>query len=378
MILGIWNGIWEIRGYFAAIIVIGLGLKYKKSKIITRLMCFYSWALIGLNTYTADFASYEEMYVCSFEPRYSGHEPAYMALCKLCLSIGMSYRIFRMVVAAVIVFLTYKGLSYYTKRINYALALYLIFPFVGSASGLRNSFSVAIMLVVSRYLFDKRKKAAIKYILGVLVAMSFHYSSVFYFTFLIVRHNRAKNLTLIAEVLTGIIGFLVVSGTGFMYQIVSIFTTRTKILSWFHYSLYISKLYYVVFILFFGLLFLLYRAKCISFHREAIGIKTEGTIKSTDISIVSKIITVSLIAFAGAISYGVVFLRLITTMIPIGYAVCSNVFITYAKERCDIQKECTYFRVLIPIICFCVALFVYGYWIGGDFFGIYKNNLLFQ
>lgn len=366
-------------GYLVAGIMVCLGIFLKRSRIVTCMYGLYLWVLIALNTFTADLEAYREMYLCCFEPRYALHEPGYMAICKICLCMGLSYIQFRMVVAIIIIVLLIRGLRYFTENINYALSLYLIFPFVGMVSGLRNAVGIAILIYGAHFLFQNDRNAIIKYLLCVCVAVLFHYNSVFYFCFLLLKCRRLKIIETMAGVLTGIVAVGFLMKTGILYRIVALFTQSEKVLNWFRNgSLYVSVLYILSFLCFVLLLWLLYRARMIVSLRERAG-EEMNRLQSRDTVLgVSKIVCVSLLAFSGALIQNVVFLRYVLVPLPICYAVFSYAFAERLADSPEIQRECMLVRFLLPIVLVGAALFVYGYWIGGDSLHIYQNNLLFS
>ena len=365
-------------GYLVAALMVLLGLFRKKSKLLTYLYGVYFWALIALNTFTADYGTYKEMYLCCFEPRYAFHEPGYMTICRICLRLGLSYIQFRMVISAIIVILIIKGLRYYTESINYALAIYLMFPFVGLVSGLRNATSTAILIYAFHFLFQDGTKALKKYILSVAVAMLFHYCAVFYFVFIFVRYRRIKIIETMACVIVSIFAIIELAKEGVLYRIINLFTNSEKVLNWFVLALHISPIYILTFIWFIILLWMLYRARMIMSLRQRAGIEINKFQKSNDILKVAKMVTLSLLAYSGAIFRGVVFLRLLLSQLPICYAIIGSVFVAKSSDLPEIQKECRLVEFLFPIWVVCVALFVFGYWIGGSFLQVYQNNLLFS
>lgn len=365
-------------GYLVAALMVLLGLFRKKSKLITYLYGVYFWALIALNTYTADYGAYQEMYLCCFEPRYASHELGYMTLCRICLRLGLSYTQFRMVISSIIVILIIKGLRYYTENINYALSLYLIFPFVGLASGLRNATSTAILIYAFHFLFQDGNKAIVKYILSVAVAMLFHYNAVFYFIFVLVRYRRIKIIETMICVVVAIAWIITLANMGILYKLINIITNREKILNWFRSMPYVSPLYILTFMCFIMLLWMLYRARMIMSLRQKAGINIKKMQTRNDILKVAKMVSLSLLAYSGAVFRSVTFLRLVLTPIPICYAIIGSVFVVKSSDSPEIQKECRLVEFLFPIWVVCVALFVFGYWIGGNFLQVYQNNLLFS
>lgn len=365
-------------GYIVAAFIIFLGFTKKTSKIATGVMAIYYWALIALNTYTADFAAYEEMYLCSFDQRYALHEPGYMLLCKIMLRLGLNYRQFRMIIALLIVGLIVSGLRKYTKNVNFALSLFLIFPFASWASGLRFASSAAIAIYGSRFLFMDRKHATIKYILVIIIAATFHYSALFYLSFLFTKQKKIGFDFLGCIILIGFVLSIAFAKAGIFYKVGSMLTKSQKVLQWLEFRGNISSLYILMAMLYVCMIFILSRALSIVAVREKKGeIQDKYWLSALNINKVRKIALLSMISFAGAIFNGVVFLRLTMTAIPLYYAAIGEMLVLSPVDSFSAKREQLFWKISIPVFCFCVTIFVFGYWIGGDVLQIYQNNLLF-
>lgn len=365
-------------GYMIVAFVILLGLYFKKSRIVTNVMSIYYWALVALNTYTPDYEAYKEMYLCCFEPRYIGHEIGYMTLCRICLTLGLSYVQFRMVIALIISVFTIKGLRFYTNQINYALALYLIFPFPGYVSGLRSAVSTSIIIYCSRFVFMDGMEACIKYIIGIGIAMLFHYSAVFCLVFLFAKFKRIKTIEIMICVIVSIIGFCFLGKTGVLYDIVCIFLKYEKVLQWFKGDAKISVLYVIVLFMYIVFLCVLFRARMIVYSRAQKGFVDKNGLSRDRILGISKLLALSLIAFSGLIFGGLPFLRLIILPIPIGYVVLAAAFSPCYVDSIQTRKECVLWNIMIPLSILVVALFIYGYWISASMLQVYQNNFLFS
>lgn len=369
-------------GYLLAIGLITLGLCNKKAKWVTVLLIIYMWVLISLNTTSADYLNYQEMFEHCFDPAYALHEPGYMLLCKICKFLGMSFRGFRMVVATVVIFFTFKGLSYYSKNINYVLALYLIFPFVGAVSGLRSGVCMSIVLYAMRYLFSTRKHACMKYIIWIMIAVTFHYSALFYLLYLFARNKKVLWECWLAIAMVVIPSGILLAQKGIFYQIADLLTDSDKVLFWFdNANVNFSPLYTVSMMLMLAYMFLFLRAKHL-IAKTSLELQNEGIFTSKEnIDIMIKVEILTSFAFTGAIFSGVVFLRLLLTAIPLYYAVHACVFLSNTKinDPSDLfdHGEKRVWRILLPIFALIIHAFVYVYWIGGAQYSAYQNNLLF-
>ena len=190
------------------------------------------WIILGLNTNTPDYLNYLYMYIYSDTSIYATHEMGYIWFCRLFHSLGLTFQQFRMIYAFFYMMIVVKTIRQYTNNVNFVLVLFFIFPFLPYVSGLRNTMAAAIVCYSIHFLFERNKKGTTKYIIGILAATLFHYSSLFYLVFLFAR-RKINVLFLLA------IGFLVggiATHTTILLHIAESITANEKILTWFDMS----------------------------------------------------------------------------------------------------------------------------------------------
>lgn len=169
-------------------------LSFPRSRVVTAAWMAYAFILVGLNTHTPDFYNYLQMYQLAGMVAYSEIEPGYRLLCIVLHSAGVSFQVFRMIIAVCYIFLTYKAVAYYTSNVNYALGLLLIFPLLPYISGLRFTLASAIVCFGIRYLSGNHRKGKLKYAACIAIAAMFHYSVLFYLVFLLIRIDSYQTL----------------------------------------------------------------------------------------------------------------------------------------------------------------------------------------
>ena len=367
----------KLIGYTIYLIIILLGMYRPKSTAVTWVMSIYMWFVIAFNTSSADYIAYEEMYLCAFEPRYGDHEYGYMTLCRLCLSLGIPYILFRCVVAAFIVALTIAAVKQFSHRSNLVLSMYIIFPFLGCASGLRQACANAIVLYGFRYIINDKKGNTIKYIICLMFAALFHYSTLFFVILLYAKHCKTKSVCLFVQCFVASLVAFIVAKTGIIYEIISSFTSREKTVRWLTIQVNFSGLYLVSLILFILLLFVLYQARIIIYSRENTVVYPTSKFDYQQTEIVSKSIILTLLAFVGAMLNSVVYLRLTLTLIPIAYAVCSEAFVGRLSDGINRTMNHMLFKYGMIVFVVVCALFVFGFWIGGNMLSVPIGNPLF-
>ena len=157
---------------------------------------------MGLNIKTPDYNNYEAMYKYCDSAQYSYVEIGFRSFCIICNKAGLSFQQFRMVFAALYLAITLNTIQFFTKRRNYVLALFFIWPFIGFVSGMRFAMAAAIACGSVRWLTEGSKRGTAKYIIGIIVAAMFHYSAFFYLVFIF---KRRKNTTKKKMLLVGFI-----------------------------------------------------------------------------------------------------------------------------------------------------------------------------
>lgn len=360
-------------GYIVALFFVFLGLYKKDSRCVTAVMLAYICILIGFNEGSADYWVYETMYNNCFDPIFATHEPGYMLLCKLFHSLGFSFVFFRTFLGMLMAFLYYKAIRYFTKNVNFALALLLIFPLCAAPSGLRNSLSGAIVLYAVHFLFKKEKRSLLKYFLTILLATLFHYNSVFFFILPLATIRKFKFPALLIATLSVIPALVFVAKTNLPYLLLSQITSSEKFLHWFDFSFFFGKIYLFALALALVMIFLLYYSK-----RFLPKHPVSGCTSREDVITVAKIGVLTLLAFSGAIFKSVVFLRYLIALMPLYYVFFSETLCSRNGDTPETAKVKRVLRVFLPLYCGFLLWFVYGFWIGGHAIQNFQKNLLFS
>lgn len=170
--------------------------------MVKILLLFFIWTLIGLNTYSPDYASYEAVY----NGTYYGLniDVGFKACCDFFSSLGLSYQQFRMVWSFLYVILLNNFVTRNTKSPNLALSLMLICPVLLDVSGIRSCVAYLIALNFAVLLKNPTLKNKIVYTVGVLLAATIHVTAVFYLIFLLigVQFNKKKIIFILFGITT--------------------------------------------------------------------------------------------------------------------------------------------------------------------------------
>lgn len=209
------------------------GLIKKKSKVLTFFMLLYMWIVFGFNTYSGDFLNYEYVYNSILNGQlYFEFEPGITILMIISKTAGLSYINFRMLIGLAYVALTYYTASKYTEYTAYAIALYMIFPFLVYVSVFRAGIAGILVTLAFKYMIDDNAYTTRKFVFFILLATLFHYSSALYLGVIIFKKYK-PNLTLIGLVTSICILFTILYYSNILYKIANIFIDNYRILKYF-------------------------------------------------------------------------------------------------------------------------------------------------
>lgn len=202
-----------------------------KSKLLYCIILIYMWLLFSLNTGAPDTSIYEWIY---YENIPDAFEPFFTALMVVCKAMHLPFIGFRMVVVSLLlIFLnfTFRKIGEYKTL---AIAMYMISPFPWQISGMRAALSCAILMYALSVLIENPNKNTKKYCFFLLIATFIHYSSILFAVMLFVKvvKKESTRKRIIAYIIIAVIGTLMVQHTDILYNIVSKFTNREKILTW--------------------------------------------------------------------------------------------------------------------------------------------------
>lgn len=180
----------SILSYCLFIIVVAIGFGNRKSKVVSLIIAFYMWAIMGLNTFTPDYESYVFRYENSlmfFAGENFEIEWGYMGLNLIFNYLGFSYPQFRMFYCAIYAVIAIKAARRLSDNPNFVLSFLLIWPFLPNVSGQRFSMAAIILCWGIPFLLESGKKGIIKYLSTLVIASSFHASITFFLILLCAR-----------------------------------------------------------------------------------------------------------------------------------------------------------------------------------------------
>lgn len=218
-------------GLILYVALIILGIRFPKSRKVTWAMIAYMLILFSFVERDGDFQQYKYVYDI-FGDYIPSWEPGFVAIMWLCKQLHFPYGLFRLVVGSIYIFGVLRAVKSQTANVAFSVVLFSIFPFFFFVSAMRSSVAMAIILNVIPYLQDKSRKGSVKYVVGVLIATMFHYSSLFFLAFLLTQIKLTRRIILICTAVSAV-GGVVLWFTDWISGLLSLVTQNQKVLQWF-------------------------------------------------------------------------------------------------------------------------------------------------
>ncbi|KON82895.1 hypothetical protein AF331_18785 [Rossellomorea marisflavi] len=166
--------------------------------IIFVFIFVFMWILFGWNTGNADYNNYNYIYnFIDASGDYPAVEVGFKWIVKICILLGLNYNGFLITYSFIGLMLITSTAKKFTNNTTLVLVLYFVYPFLLDVVQIRNFLSMALMVFATRYLIQDGWKGVLKYILLILIATTFHYSSIFYLLFLLTKIKSYKKITII-------------------------------------------------------------------------------------------------------------------------------------------------------------------------------------
>lgn len=185
----------------------GIGRKFSKRYLVLYLgLIILAWILYAFSTDGPDYHVYEAWYnyTDTTNAVITRFEIGFSTFLFICVRIGISYQQTLMLLSGIGFILISFSLLQYCKRPILAFLLYMFYPFIFDVVQIRNFISFAIVFFSIRYLRHFSKKNLVLYIALIILATSFHTSSIFYLFFLTAYMKEYKSIVRLS-VLTAIL-----------------------------------------------------------------------------------------------------------------------------------------------------------------------------
>lgn len=350
-------------GLFLAISILIAVVFFGESKILTFYILAVLCLIFGLNNHHLGFSEYYNMdfhnYYLMFLAN-SNHiselntEIGFQFLMFAANKIGLSFNMFRLGVAIFGYAIIYKVLARFTRKVNYVLALYVIYPFLNDVIQIRNFLAMSIVVLAISCLVNEGTKAMLKYCVLISFASLIHISSIFYFLLLLARVFSTKTLAKI--VLLGSVLIIPLSYTDFYPRVASLVTSNDKILGYFTRRTTTGMiLIFFVLAFFFLTYYLIFRAYARNTSRDFREVSNRGlSFDSFDrLSKTIYSINILLLLTAPLLIYNFNFIRFYRNILVINYAVIVEIIF----RQKDYRRGFEYSLVALFFVGFLFVLF---------------------
>lgn len=167
-----------------------MALLMPKSKTVTGTIMLFMFFMFSFVYYKGDLQIYEWVYNDFYTGQFiTAYEPAFIGMIWICNVIGLPFSGFRAILAMTYLTLTYKAIQQQTDYTAITMALMIIFPFFVFTSVLRSGIASAIVLYAMSFLTKKSINFKLKYAICIIIATLFHYSSIVFLYFCLIREK---------------------------------------------------------------------------------------------------------------------------------------------------------------------------------------------
>jgi hypothetical protein len=180
-----------------------MAMGLKKNKYVYYILLIFLWILSSFNIEIADKSNYYYDYlIASYNYGFTNTEFGFQILCKFANYLGISFQVFLGIYFFIGLLLISKTILKFTRNSGYVLGLYFIYPFIIDVAQIRNFMAMSITIYAIPYLASNKKKDFVKYLILQILAISFHYSAVFYLSFLLIKKFNIKQIIKIVTTIT--------------------------------------------------------------------------------------------------------------------------------------------------------------------------------
>lgn len=173
------------------------------------------WILAGGSYGTADYFMYNDMYDWSSNiTQISNTEVGFSLLMRTCNQLGLSFQHFLMLIFAVGLCLVGYIILKFSNTPNRVLAIYFIFTFIINVTQFRQFLATAIFVFSFQYLLSSDRNSNLKYIIGIMLASSIHFSTIFMLVLLLIKSLNINKVIVITSITIFTLGLLNLTYSG--------------------------------------------------------------------------------------------------------------------------------------------------------------------
>lgn len=209
----------------------------RKSNLLAYLHIIYVWVIFVFAYDVVDYVNYDNAYyIISLGKTEITDtlEPGYYALSKIVSMMGFNYQVLRGLMFTIIIFLLIASAKKMKTNPNYLCVCFSIYPLFMEMIQIRNAFAMAILTLGICYFLYEGKRT--KYVLIVLLASSFHISSLIYLFFAIdgeiLKKKCFRNTFVMIIIVVSVLFYLGGKKLPYLDKIVSFLGDSNKVNAW--------------------------------------------------------------------------------------------------------------------------------------------------
>lgn len=193
-------------------------------------MLGFMWSLCVFCTEAYDLQNMKYVYE-NFYQLNEKHALLYDFFLTSCVDIGLSFTVFKAIIAIFSLSLTYMAIKKGTHYTALAIGLYAIYPFFGTITQIRNGMMAAIVMYSLICFILDPKHSIWKYVSGIILACMFHPSAAFYLIFVLAKRKvNNKNLFICIVFLLILINMIIKGNV--LHPMLSPFIGNERVLQW--------------------------------------------------------------------------------------------------------------------------------------------------
>lgn len=312
------------------------------NNILFFMLFLITWIIFGGNSDNADYQNYNAIYdFIKNNGSYSAVESGFEIICILFIKLGFDYQNFLVVYSFIGLLLVQSTVRKLTKNHNVVWLLYFVFPFLLDVVQIRNFMSMSIIVFAIRFLLEKKHLNIFKFIVLVLLASTFHVSSLFYLLLLLTKFS-SKTIAYLTIVISLIIQLVLKTNSAILMYFLNINKLETYLSSS---TSFIGVLFFLIYLIINLIFLILVQKAATNFQLEKNKIKV--------INLILKINIIMLISYNFLI-YDADFIRLQRNLLILNY-VAFSIVIPYKK----ISKN----KMILFLTSICVSMVFFFNWI---------------
>lgn len=176
--------------YFITVLLILLGIVFKRSKKLYYIQLFWLWIIMALNNGGPDWIIHEQIFNSNINFMFDISKTInggvlYGLICNVFYKFNLDFFSVNLFISTISILVIHRLISKNTKNRCTVISLFYIYPLVESIIQKRNFAASICILIGMKYLFENTKNGLLKYLIWCFIAAQFHMVAYVYILFAI-------------------------------------------------------------------------------------------------------------------------------------------------------------------------------------------------